>query len=176
MGSIYIICIFELRCKKTGLRGFRPGPTQTGLYSRRRWLEALNFRFRKWRDFSLRVAKTKSLISFAVTAKLICVFVFAYAKSRFSHNEAHLILQWITKFNTWLYYYQTQLHIIKNVITLSFLAAKPKYSFLRKLDFGICKNKCADQLGSNCAADPCLCFSYIDNTIPLLPKSEISRL
>ena len=34
--------------------------------------------------------KTKALISFAVTAKLICVFVFAYAKSRFSHNEAHI--------------------------------------------------------------------------------------
>ena len=35
------------------------------------------------------VAKTKALISFAVTAKLICVFVFAYAKSRFSHDAAH---------------------------------------------------------------------------------------
>ena len=35
--------------------------------------------------------KTKALISFAVTAKLICVFVFAYAKSRFSHNEAQII-------------------------------------------------------------------------------------
>ena len=39
----------------------------------------------------IRVAKTKALISFAVTAKLICVFVFAYAKSRFSHDEAHII-------------------------------------------------------------------------------------
>ena len=29
------------------------------------------------------VAKTKALISFAVTAKLICVFIFAYAKKRF---------------------------------------------------------------------------------------------
>ena len=29
-----------------------------------------------------------ALISFAVTANLICVFVFAYAKSWFSHNEA----------------------------------------------------------------------------------------
>ena len=38
----------------------------------------------------MRVAKTKALISFAVNAKLICVFVFAYAKIRFSHNEAHL--------------------------------------------------------------------------------------
>ena len=28
------------RSKKTGLRGFRPGPTLTGLCSHRRWLEA----------------------------------------------------------------------------------------------------------------------------------------
>ena len=27
----------------------------------------------------------------AVTAQLICVFVFAYAKSRFSHDMPHLI-------------------------------------------------------------------------------------
>ena len=39
----------------------------------------------------MRVAKTKALVSFAVTAKLICVFVFAYAKSRFSHDAAHLV-------------------------------------------------------------------------------------
>ena len=31
-----------------------------------------------------------ALISFAVTAKLICVFVFAYAKIRFSHVAAHI--------------------------------------------------------------------------------------
>ena len=31
---------FEPRCEKTGLRGFRPGPTLTGLYYRIRWLEA----------------------------------------------------------------------------------------------------------------------------------------
>ena len=39
------------------------------------------------------MAKTKALISFAVTAKLICVFVFAYARSRFSHDAAHLWLR-----------------------------------------------------------------------------------
>ena len=33
--------------------------------------------------------KTKALISFAVTKKLICVFVFAYAKCWFSHDAAH---------------------------------------------------------------------------------------
>ena len=31
---------YEPRSEKTNLRGFRPGPTQTGLYSYRRWLEA----------------------------------------------------------------------------------------------------------------------------------------
>ena len=30
----------EPRSEKTDLRGFRPGPTQTGLYNNRRWLEA----------------------------------------------------------------------------------------------------------------------------------------
>ena len=32
------------------------------------------------------------VLSIQVTAKLICGFVFAYAKSRFSHNEAHIML------------------------------------------------------------------------------------
>ena len=35
------------RREKTCLRGFRPGSTQTGLYSHREWLEASNFGFRK---------------------------------------------------------------------------------------------------------------------------------
>ena len=83
--------LFEHRCEKTGLRGFRPGPTQTRLYNHTRWLEAGNFVFRKKRDRTIRLAKTKTLISFAVTAKLICIFVFAYAKSRFSHDEAQLV-------------------------------------------------------------------------------------
>ena len=32
-----------------------------------------------------------ALISCAVTAQLVCVFVFAYAKSRFSYNEAQIV-------------------------------------------------------------------------------------
>ena len=48
-----------------------------------------NFGFRKKSDCTIRVAKTKALISFAFTEKLICVFVSAYAESRFSHNEDH---------------------------------------------------------------------------------------
>ena len=86
---------YEPRRQKTGLRGFQPGPTQTRLYSHRRWLETWNFGFRKQRDCTVQVAKTKALISFAVTAKLICVFVFAYAKIRFSHVAAHIKPAWI---------------------------------------------------------------------------------
>ena len=36
----------EPRREKTGLRGFRPGPTQTGLYKLRKELEAWNFGFK----------------------------------------------------------------------------------------------------------------------------------
>ena len=36
------------------------------------------------------VAKTKALISLAVTEKLICIFVFAYAKHLFSHDAVQL--------------------------------------------------------------------------------------
>ena len=63
--------------QENDLRGFRPGPTQTGLYSLRRRLEAWNFGFKKKRNCTVSVAKTKALFSFAVTEKLICAFVFA---------------------------------------------------------------------------------------------------
>ena len=69
--------IFE----KTNNLGFRPGPTQTGLYSHRSRLEALNFRFKKKKDCTIHVAKTKVLI---------CAFVFAYADCWFSHAKAHM--------------------------------------------------------------------------------------
>ena len=52
---------------------------------------ARGLRFRQKRDCTIYVAKTKALISFAVTAKLIFVFVFAYAKPWFSHEAAHII-------------------------------------------------------------------------------------
>ena len=42
------------------------------------------------RDCTIHVAKTKALISFAVTAKLICAFVFAQAFCWFSYAVAHI--------------------------------------------------------------------------------------
>ena len=47
---------------------------------------------------------------------------------------------------------------------------------VRKPAFCICENKDADQLRGNREADQRLCFRYIESTIPLLSKSEISSL
>ena len=47
---------------------------------------------------------------------------------------------------------------------------------MRKPDFCICENKDADQLRGDREADQRLCFRYMDSTIPLLPKTEISSL
>ena len=46
-------------------------------------------------DCPICVAKTKALISLAVTVKLICVFVFGYAKSWFSHDWAYILFMLI---------------------------------------------------------------------------------
>ena len=40
---------------------------------------------------TIRVAKTKVLISFAVTAQLMCAFVFAYTDCWFSHGVAQML-------------------------------------------------------------------------------------
>ena len=45
-----------------------------------------------------------------------------------------------------------------------------------KTNVCICENKDADQLRGNREADQRLCIRYIDSTIPLLSKSEISSL
>ena len=47
---------------------------------------------------------------------------------------------------------------------------------VRKQAFCICENKDADQLRVNREADQRLCFRYMDCTVPLLPKSEISSI
>ena len=47
-------------------------------------------------DCTIRVAKTKALISYAVTAKLICVFVFAYAERWLSHDVAQITSTMLT--------------------------------------------------------------------------------
>ena len=45
---------------------------------------------------------------------------------------------------------------------------------MRNSTFCICENKDTDQLRGNREAEQRLCFLYINSTIPLLSKSEIS--
>ena len=47
---------------------------------------------------------------------------------------------------------------------------------MRKPAFCICKNKDTDQLCGNRPADQHLCFHFVDSTIPVLTKSEISSV
>ena len=47
---------------------------------------------------------------------------------------------------------------------------------MRKPAFCICVNKFAGQLHVNHTTDQHLCFPFIDSTIPVLSKSEISSL
>ena len=54
---------------------------------------ARSLKFRK--NCTIRVAKTKALISLAVIAKLICVFVFAYADCWFSHEAAFMFIKYM---------------------------------------------------------------------------------
>ena len=62
------------------------------------------------------------MVKTKVTAKLICVFVFAYAKCWFSHDAAHFILMviFINFVKSFLYYIDvTVCNPVHNVQTLS---------------------------------------------------------
>ena len=74
------------------MRNLKCGSRQTELNKHRIWLEAGKFGFRKWRNFTISVAKTKALISFAVTVKLSSVFVFAHEDWWFSNAVTLIIL------------------------------------------------------------------------------------
>ena len=70
-------------------------------------------------------------------------------------------------------------HLFKVNILLSITDIKNLHKMnhvMRKPAFCTFENKGADQLCGNCTADQRLCFRYIDRTMPLLPKSELSRL
>ena len=62
--------------------GFMTRPDMNDLYSHVKRLEACNFKFKK-RDCAIQVAKSKALISCAITAQLVSTFVFALVKIRF---------------------------------------------------------------------------------------------
>ena len=144
----------SLVVRKPVFWALQPGQTQTRLCSHRRWLEAWNLVFRKKRDCTICVAKTKALISFAVTAKLICVFVFTFAKIRFSHVAgAHMSL--VVRKPVFGLYNQVR-H--KQGFTIAEGGLRLKFWFYEvELLYYLCsENNDASQLCSYCTADLCL--------------------
>ena len=69
--------------RKTGLRGFQPGPTQTGAAQLMNMARGLKFWIYEVEGLYYPCSENKDADQLAVTTKLICVFVFAYAKSGF---------------------------------------------------------------------------------------------
>ena len=77
-----MLSLNELHHEKTCLWGFRQQPGYTGTEDS----EGLEIS-----DLGSRgIVQTKALISFALTAKLICAIVFAYAKSSFPHEVTQI--------------------------------------------------------------------------------------
>ena len=86
------LTLIEPRREKTELQGFQPGLTYYTAWAvqPQKQARSLKFLFKKKRNCMIGVAKTKALISCAVTAQLICIFVFAYADCWLSHEAAQL--------------------------------------------------------------------------------------
>ena len=95
-------------------------------------------------DCTIRVAKTKALISFAVTANLICAF-FAYAKGQFSHDVAHMYINSVCK-HTGMHFTHTFLFketlIISNV-KMNYLAFKAIFTLTTMVLNPLENNSCS---------------------------------
>ena len=93
------------------------------------------------------------------------------------HCEAALSLVSDSQRNfTLIKFYCLYTRDLKKRSHLEFSDKRNMSCIMRKPDFCICKNKGADQLRGNRAADQGLWFSYIKSTIPLLSKYEILNL
>ena len=82
--TFHHIIDYEPRHEKTNSRVSKQGQHKPSFTN----TEDGNLRFRNKRNCTIRVAKTKVLDRFAVTAKLICAFVFVYVKCLFSYAAA----------------------------------------------------------------------------------------
>ena len=136
-----------------------------------------------WENQQSAQAKTKTQISFAVTAKLIITFVFTtrivqilfYLNQKFQASSSFLCLyrfvpdlygNHIVGFPTRRLIWNLTLYHQATALSIIFMSR-----IMRKSTICKCENKDADQLRGNREADQRLCFHYLDTTISLLPKS-----
>ena len=79
------------------------------------------------------VAKTRALISCVVTAQLICVFVFAYAKNRFSHDAAHIL--WILDKNLKIILFLSIRGMFKNNVDFCYKKLSSQHRLIQTIPF-----------------------------------------
>ena len=73
--------------------------------------------------------KTKALINCTVTMQLICAFVFAYAKSRFSLAAAQLILYYLRSFFLFLVHsFYFKIKSVSGLFEMSLAVRKPVFA------------------------------------------------
>ena len=82
--------LYELRHEKTSLKGFRPGPGTNQAVQPQKMARGLKFWIQELEGLCSENKCTDQLHSYR---QLICAFVFAYAKNRFSHDAAHVYVQ-----------------------------------------------------------------------------------
>ena len=100
------------------------------------------------------VAKTKALIRFAVTANLVCVFVFAHAKKGFSHDAAQILYEPSGKQNLSSWFptrSDTNWAVQSQRMILEIYNQEVEGLFYL----------CSENKGADCAADVCLCFHIL---------------
>ena len=115
-----------------------------------------------WENQQCAYAKTKTQISFAVTAKLISAFVFAtrivqflfYLNPKFQASSSFLCLyrpvsvRPVRKPHCWFSHETAHIYMYMSL-------------FMRKPAFNICKKHDTEMLSSNCIADLCLLASKV---------------
>ena len=102
------------------------------------------------------VAKTKTKISFAVTAKLICVFVFAYAERWFSHDAAQSLNNLLLKSRLlWnkQNMFQVQMKVYNPGIVSLLLICKTRFFYLFQIFGGFASNIFDEDIGKRKKTD-----------------------
>ena len=92
--------LFEPRLKETGVQMFPTRFDTNRAVQSWKKIRSLKFRIKEEVQVcTIAVAKTKAQISCAVTAQLICAFVFAYACCWFSYAAVHIIYSLLSNIN-----------------------------------------------------------------------------
>ena len=83
---------YEPRCEKTGLRGFRSWPTKNQAVQPQKMARGLKFPIEVEEGYYYPFSENKGADQLRSNCTADLRLCFAYAESRFSHDEAHIVI------------------------------------------------------------------------------------